>query len=83
MSEAAKTDYEVFDAVQAIDDLEERNEALERECAGNPKQLARLQALLHAWEEADGFMETRDHIPGTTRKPVAPPSSALEKHPVP
>jgi len=81
MSEAAKTDYEVFDAVQAIDDLEERNQALERECAGNPKQLARLQALLHAWEEADGFMETRDHIPGTTRKPVATPILGIGETP--
>ncbi|MGB0578929.1 MAG: protein kinase domain-containing protein [Limisphaerales bacterium] len=40
-----------------------------------------MQALLDALEEADGFMETREHTPGTTRNPVATPIIGIEERP--
>ena len=73
MDETGKTDREIFDVVVAIEDFDRRAETLAKECSGNPEQLARVQALLDALDEADGFMETPIYESATTRDPGPTP----------
>lgn len=67
MDETQKSDREIFDLVSGLDDAEERRVILERECAGDAAQLARVASLLEALSDADGFLETGE---GKTSRPA-------------
>lgn len=77
MGNTPKSDREIFDAMSAIEDPDERSNALAEECADDGEQFARVQALLNALDDAVGFMETR-----STQSPGAPtPVTRLDERP--
>lgn len=69
MADAAKSDREIFDTVLEIDHLGDRAAVLEQLCHGDLEQLARVQDLLDAFGEAEGFLDTWDPHGLTTRNP--------------
>jgi eukaryotic-like serine/threonine-protein kinase len=72
-----RREKELFEQAIELASVEERQRFLQRECRDDPDLLGRVQGLLRAFDQAEGFLaeDTQARMPGTTMA-AGPPAQA-------